>query len=59
QDIAKLLLGRAAAAGLKDVAPQAAKLLQAAESERSWIVLRQALAEFARDSEPESQSEAA
>ena len=59
QDIAKLLLGRAAAAGLNDVAPQAAKLLQAAESERSWLVLRQALTDFARDSEPESQSEAA
>jgi signal transduction histidine kinase/CheY-like chemotaxis protein len=59
QEVAKLLLGKAAAAGLKDVAPQAAKLLQAAESEHSWLVLRQALSDFARDSEPESQSEAA
>jgi signal transduction histidine kinase/CheY-like chemotaxis protein len=59
QDVAKLLLGKAAAAGLKDVAPQAAKLLQSAESERSWIVLSQALTDFARDSQPESESEAA
>jgi hypothetical protein len=53
------LLGKAAAAGLKDVAAQAAKLLRSAESERSWIVLRQAVAEFTRDAQPESQSEAA
>ncbi|MGD0389786.1 MAG: ATP-binding protein [Tepidisphaeraceae bacterium] len=59
QDVAKLLLGKAAAAGLKDVAPQAAKLLRSAESERSWLVLSQALADFARESQPESQSEAA
>jgi signal transduction histidine kinase/CheY-like chemotaxis protein len=59
KEVAQLLLGKAAAAGLKDVAAQAAKLLRSAESERSWIVLRQAVAEFARESQPESQSEAA
>ncbi len=60
KEIAQLLVGTAAAAGLKDIAPQAAKLLQAAESERSWTALRQVVAEFARDSQPpDSQREAA
>ncbi len=59
KEVAQLLLGKAAAAGLKDVVPQAAKLLHSAESEPSWIVLRQAATEFARDIQPESQSQAA
>ncbi len=59
KEVAQLLLGKAAAAGLKDIAPQAAKLLHAAESERSWMVLRQAVSEFARDSRPEARPEAA
>jgi signal transduction histidine kinase/CheY-like chemotaxis protein len=59
KEIAQLVLGKASAAGLKDVAPGAAKLLHAAESERSWMVLRQAVTEFARDSQPEARPEAA
>jgi CheY-like chemotaxis protein len=57
KELAQLVLGKAAAAGLKDVAPQAAKLVQSAESEPSWMNLRQAVIEFARDSRPESVSE--
>jgi CheY-like chemotaxis protein len=56
REAAQLLLGKAAAAGLNDVAAQAAKLWQSAESERSWIVLSQAAAEFARDCQLESQA---
>ena len=59
KEVAQLLLGKAAAAGLKELAPQAAKLMQAAENERSWAALRQAVSEFARDSKPESPRQAA
>jgi signal transduction histidine kinase/CheY-like chemotaxis protein len=59
KEVAQLMLGKAAAAGLKNVAPQAAKLLQSAENEQSWTILRQAVTEFARDTQPESQSQAA
>jgi signal transduction histidine kinase/DNA-binding response OmpR family regulator len=59
KEVAQLLLGKATAAGLKDLAPQAAKLLQSAENERSWKVLSQAAAEFVRNSQPQSQREAA
>jgi CheY-like chemotaxis protein/anti-sigma regulatory factor (Ser/Thr protein kinase) len=59
KEVAQLLLGNAAAAGLKEVAPQAARLLQSAESERSWMALRQAVTEFARDFEPKSKRQAA
>jgi signal transduction histidine kinase/CheY-like chemotaxis protein len=59
KEIAQLVLGKAAAAGVKDVAPEAAKLLHAAESERSWIVLRQVVGGFARDFKMEGQAQAA
>ncbi len=59
KEVAQLMLGKAAAAGLKNVAPQAAKLLRSAETERSWTLLRQAVAEFARETQPESQNAAA
>jgi signal transduction histidine kinase/CheY-like chemotaxis protein/HPt (histidine-containing phosphotransfer) domain-containing protein len=60
KEIAQLMLGKAAAAGLKEVAPQAAKLMQSAESEPSWMVLRQAVIDFARDTaEPEQKLQAA
>ncbi len=60
KDVAQLLLGKAAAAGLKDLAPQAAKLLQSAESEKSWINLRESAAEFASESQAQaSQRQAA
>ncbi len=49
KEVAQLMLGKAAAAGLKDVATQAAKLVCSVEGERSWIALRQAVAEFAKD----------
>jgi CheY-like chemotaxis protein/HPt (histidine-containing phosphotransfer) domain-containing protein len=52
KEVAQLLLGKAAAAGLKDVAPGAAKLLHAAECEKSWMVLRQAVSEFTRETRP-------
>jgi signal transduction histidine kinase/DNA-binding NarL/FixJ family response regulator len=59
KDISKLVLGTAAAAGLKEVAAEAAKLLMSAEGNQSWIVLRQALTEFGRASQSESTSQAA
>jgi CheY-like chemotaxis protein len=59
KDVVQLILGKAVAAGLKDVASQAARLLQSAESEKSWIVLRKAAGEFARECQPRQQSEAA
>jgi CheY-like chemotaxis protein len=54
KEIAQLLLGMAATAGLKDVAPAAAKLLHAAENERSWPNVHQAVTEFAGEAQPES-----
>ncbi|MGA3068409.1 MAG: ATP-binding protein [Tepidisphaeraceae bacterium] len=59
KEVAQLVLGMASAAGLKEVAPQAAKLLHLAESERSWIVLGQAVGEFGRDAQPQAPSQAA
>jgi signal transduction histidine kinase/DNA-binding response OmpR family regulator len=59
KEIVQLILGKAAAAGLKNVAPQAAKLLHSAQRERTWIAVRKAVTEFARDSQPESQCQAA
>jgi signal transduction histidine kinase/DNA-binding response OmpR family regulator len=59
KEIAQLLLGKAATAGLKEIAPQAARLLNSAESEKSWIILQQAVAEFARDCQPGSSRQAA
>jgi CheY-like chemotaxis protein len=59
KEIAQLLLGKAAAAGLKELAPEAAKLLNSAESEKSWIILQQAVTEFARDCQPDSSRQAA
>jgi signal transduction histidine kinase/CheY-like chemotaxis protein len=46
KEVAQLVLGKATAAGLKEVAPQAAKLVQTAESERSWDALSQAVNQF-------------
>ena len=57
KEISQLVLGKAAAAGLKDVAPQAAKLMQSAESEPSWMNLRQAVIDFAKDSQPEPKAD--
>jgi signal transduction histidine kinase/CheY-like chemotaxis protein len=52
KEIAQLVLGKASAADLKEVAVLAAKLSQSAENERSWIVLRQVVEEFSRNSKP-------
>jgi signal transduction histidine kinase/DNA-binding response OmpR family regulator len=59
KEVAQLILGKATAAGLTHVAPQAAKLVQSAESDRSWNLLRQTVVEFSRKSQPQSQSQAA
>jgi len=59
KDLAQLILGRASAAGLKEAAPQAAKLLQAAECEPSWMVVGQVATEFARDAQSATQRQAA
>jgi signal transduction histidine kinase/CheY-like chemotaxis protein/HPt (histidine-containing phosphotransfer) domain-containing protein len=59
KEVAQLILGTASAAGLKEVAPQAARLLMAAESEQSWKALKQAVSEFAREFLPESSKQAA
>lgn len=58
-EVAQLILGKAATAGRKDLAPQAAKLAHAAENEKSWIALGQAVGEFVRTVRPDSKSEAA
>ena len=59
KEVAKLVLGKAAAAGLKDLAAQAARLLMTAENDQSWPSIRQTVAEFSRDSRSESASQAA
>jgi CheY-like chemotaxis protein/HPt (histidine-containing phosphotransfer) domain-containing protein len=48
KEVAQLILGKAAAAGLKQVAPEAAKLLHAAESEQSWEAMKEVVAAFER-----------
>jgi signal transduction histidine kinase/DNA-binding NarL/FixJ family response regulator len=52
QEAAQLVLGKAATAGLKDIAPQAARLLHSAQNEQSWTALRQAASDFAKDCKP-------
>jgi CheY-like chemotaxis protein len=52
KEIVQLVLGKASAADLKEVAVLAAKLSQSAENERSWTVLRQVVEEFSRHSKP-------
>ena len=59
KEVAQLMLGTAAAAGLKEIAPRVARLLMAAESEPSWSVLRQSVDEFARAINPKPQNQAA
>jgi len=59
KEAAQLLLGKSAAAGLKEVAPQAARLLHGAECEQSWEVLRDLVSEFARDCQSECARHAA
>jgi len=59
KEAAQLLLGKSAAAGLKDLAAQAAKLLHLAQSEQSWSALGEAASEFTRDCQPESAPAAA
>ena len=49
KEIAQLMLGTAVAAGLKDVAPQVARLLMSCETERSWPAVRQAVTAFANE----------
>ena len=58
KEVAQLVLGKAAAAGLKDVAPQAARLFLH-RTEKSWPALSQAVDEFAAATLPPSQSQAA
>jgi len=58
-EMLKLVLGKASAVGLKDLAAQAAKLLFSAENEQSWEALRDAVNEFARDAEAKPQRQAA
>jgi signal transduction histidine kinase/CheY-like chemotaxis protein len=59
REAAQLLLGQSAAAGLKEVAAPAARLLHLAESEQSWDALRDAVSEFARNCQPEVALQAA
>jgi CheY-like chemotaxis protein len=51
KEVAQLILGKAATAGLKDIAPQAAKLLLSAENEQSWINLNMVVNQFAADAQ--------
>jgi HPt (histidine-containing phosphotransfer) domain-containing protein len=50
-ELVQLVLGKAAAAGLKELAAQAARLMQSAEGEQSWTVLRHTVADFAREAQ--------
>ena len=59
KDVAKLVLGKAAAAGLKDIAPAAAKLLMAAENEQSWTTLSKTITDFAAECAPSTARQAA
>ncbi len=59
REIAQLLLGKTTTAGLKDVAPSAAKLLQAAQGNTSWVELLQAVGEFVSDCRSTSERQAA
>lgn len=59
KEAAQLLLGKSAAAGLKELAPQAAKFLMSAESESSWDVLRAAAGQLAKDCQPQPARQAA
>jgi signal transduction histidine kinase len=58
RDAAQLLLGKSSAAGLKEIAAQAARLLHMAEREQSWDALREAAGEFTRGCKPGSRQAA-
>ncbi|HVT89256.1 MAG TPA: ATP-binding protein [Tepidisphaeraceae bacterium] len=47
-EIVQLVLGRAAAAGLKDLSADTVRLMQTAEGESSWTVLAHAVKEFGK-----------
>jgi signal transduction histidine kinase/CheY-like chemotaxis protein len=59
KEAAQLLLGKSSAAGLKEIAAEAARLLHQAQSEQSWDALREAAAQFARDCQPKPELRAA
>ncbi len=59
REIAQLLLGKTTTAGLRDVAPSAAKLLQSTLGENSWVNLLQAVGEFVSDARSASDRRAA
>jgi CheY-like chemotaxis protein len=59
KEAAQLLLGKSSAAGMKDVATQAARLLHLAQSEQSWEAIREMATKFVRDSQPKSELQAA
>jgi CheY-like chemotaxis protein len=59
KEVVRLVLGKAAIAGLKDLAPQAAKLLQSAESEQSWTNLGNEAARFVNDCSSQTRRQAA
>lgn len=59
KEIVQLMVGTAAAAGLKDVVPQVERLLRSIETEQSWRTLRQLVADFARNFQSQSNSQAA
>jgi signal transduction histidine kinase/CheY-like chemotaxis protein len=59
RETAQLILGKAVAAGLIELAPGAAKLLHGAQSDSPWLALRQELAQFARDAQEDRPREVA
>jgi signal transduction histidine kinase/CheY-like chemotaxis protein len=59
KDLAQLLLGTATAAGVRELAPQLARLVVLAESEQPWSTVREALTDLTRDSQPKAGSKAA
>jgi signal transduction histidine kinase/CheY-like chemotaxis protein/HPt (histidine-containing phosphotransfer) domain-containing protein len=59
KEAAQLLLGKSSAAGLKEIAAQAARLLHLAESEQSWEAIRETATKFVRDAQPKQELQAA
>jgi CheY-like chemotaxis protein len=58
-ELIQLILGNAATAGLKDLAPDLARLWQAAQGETPWNQLSQAVADFSKEAQPKSTRQAA
>jgi len=59
KELIQLLLGRASAAGLKDLAPDIARLWQASQGETPWAEIQKSVKEFAEAAQPNPKRAAA